>query len=107
MPCQPVILQSSPYCDNDSTSLLQVLLDDHTCEAQIVIPLDTPTLLMQELAERVAVSTMLRDTPGKCFGLMLTFLQNVCQVRSLSQFGQFALFASNLDNSTLQIEYHT
>lgn len=44
---------------------VQVVLEEHTCEATIVIPLDTPTLLMQEIAERVAVSTMLRDTPGK------------------------------------------
>ena len=47
-------------------SLLQVSLDDYTCEAQIVIPLDTPTLLMQEIAERVAVNTMVQDTPGEC-----------------------------------------
>ena len=44
--------------------MLQVRLEDFTCEAQIVIPLDTPTLLMQEIAERVAVTTMVRDTPG-------------------------------------------
>ena len=42
--------------------LLQVNADQYTCEAQIVFPLDTPTLLMQEIAEKVAVSTMLRDT---------------------------------------------
>ena len=43
----------------------QVDADDYACEAEIVIPLDTPTLLMQEIAERVAVATMIRDTPGE------------------------------------------
>ena len=43
----------------------QVDADDYACEAEIVIPLDTPTLLMQEITERVAVGTMIRDTPGK------------------------------------------
>lgn len=42
----------------------QVDADEYTCEAEIMIPLDTPTLLMQEIAERVAVATMIRDTPG-------------------------------------------
>ncbi len=37
---------------------------EYACEAEIVIPLDTPTLLMQEIAEKVAVATMIRDTPG-------------------------------------------
>ncbi|KAL3142271.1 hypothetical protein ABBQ38_002614 [Trebouxia sp. C0009 RCD-2024] len=47
----------------------QVDADDYACEAEIVIPLDTPTLLMQEIAERVAVATMIRDTPGieRCY----------------------------------------
>lgn len=44
---------------------MQVDADDYACEAEIVIPLDTPTLLMQEIAERVAVATMIRDTPGE------------------------------------------
>lgn len=44
---------------------VQVDADEYACEAEIVIPLDTPTLLMQEIAERVAVATMIRDTPGE------------------------------------------
>lgn len=42
---------------------------EYACEAEIVIPLDTPTLLMQEIAEKVAVATMIRDTPGieRCY----------------------------------------
>lgn len=43
----------------------QVDADEFACEAEIVVPLDTPTLLMQEIAERVAVATMIRDTPGE------------------------------------------
>ena len=53
-----------PVANDDMVLMLQVRLEDFTCEAQIVIPLDTPTLLMQEIAERVAVTTMVRDTPG-------------------------------------------
>ncbi len=44
---------------------MQVDAEEYACEAEIVIPLDTPTLLMQEIAERVAVATMIRDTPGQ------------------------------------------
>jgi len=45
--------------------VIQVDAEEYACEAEIVIPLDTPTLLMQEIAERVAVATMIRDTPGQ------------------------------------------
>ena len=45
--------------------MVQVDAEEYACEAEIVIPLDTPTLLMQEIAERVAVATMIRDTPGQ------------------------------------------
>ena len=45
--------------------MIQVDAEEYACEAEIVIPLDTPTLLMQEIAERVAVATMIQDTPGQ------------------------------------------
>ena len=52
------------YIRNAQTTASQVDADDYACEAEIIVPLDTPTLLMQEIAERVAVATMIRDTPG-------------------------------------------
>lgn len=51
--------------DEDCCHVVQVDAEEYACEAEIVIPLDTPTLLMQEIAERVAVATMIRDTPGQ------------------------------------------
>lgn len=52
-------------------SAAQVDADECACEAEIIVPLDTPTLLMQEIAERVAVATMIRDTPGNSQAVLL------------------------------------
>ena len=61
----PLNVFHHPRCDGKRSSVVQVGADDYACEAEVVIPLDTPTLLMQEIAERVAVATMIRDTPGE------------------------------------------
>lgn len=54
-----------------TSSAAQVDADECACEAEIIVPLDTPTLLMQEIAERVAVATMIRDTPGNSQAVLL------------------------------------
>ena len=46
---------------------MQVNAEDYSCEVEVIVPVDTPTLLMQEIAERVAVATMVKDTPGLSF----------------------------------------
>lgn len=57
-------LYMAVYIRDTQTAASQVDADEYACEAEIIVPLDTPTLLMQEIAERVAVATMIRDTPG-------------------------------------------